>query len=259
MKIKHFYIGLSSNDYIPKSHIETSKETIVSDFNFQTDYITQFIDKHLRTLKYDADDFNMIFIRGRKNPKEHFFIEELHKCLTIEIPFDEKLYNDLYPFQNEYPLTNLLKPLENQKGFNEFIKHFIIRGLNKAKKQKAPIPTDQLIKSMVNLKDIDYKNEWIHKSKTFKEFGLKASLSCELTCNYFLLTLIIEKDNQEIFNQELLKSLPNSTIYKDEFNDLIIEGRTLKILKKDKSILAEVELEKIKKGANYIYIYIYSS
>jgi hypothetical protein len=98
---------------------------------------------------------------------------------------------------------------------------------------------------MVNLKAIDYKNEWTHKKKTFKEYGLKASLCCELTCNHFLLTLIIEKNKQEIFNQELLKTLPNSTFYKDEFNDLIIEDKTLKILKKDKSILAEIELEKI--------------
>ena len=242
MKIKHFYIGLSSDDYIPKSPSETSKETIVSDFNFQTDYVTQFIEKHLRTLKYDADDFNMIFIRGRKNPKEHFFIEEHHKCLTIEIPFDEKLYSDLYPFINDYPLINLLKPLENQKGFNEFILKFITTGLNKAKEQKAPIPTDQLIDSMINLKNTDYKNEWAHKKKTFKENKLKASLCCELTCNHFLLTLIIEKDKQEIFNQELLKTLPNATLYKDEFNDLIIEDKTLKILKKDKSILAEIEI-----------------
>jgi hypothetical protein len=201
MKIRHFYIGLSSDDYLPQAPNDTIKGTIVSVFNFQTDFITQFLEKHLRTLKYETVDFNMIFIRGRKTPKEHFFIEEHHKCLTIEIPFDEKLYSDLYPFQNEFPLNNLLKPLENQKGFNEFILQFITTGLHKAKEQKAPIPTDQLVSLMVNLKAIDYKNEWTHKKKTFKEYGLKASLCCELTCNHFLLTLIIEKNKQEIFNQ----------------------------------------------------------
>jgi len=245
MKIRHFYIGLSSDDYIPKSPNETSEKTIVSDFNFQTDYVTQFIEKHLRTLKFDADDFNMIFIKGRKKPKEYFFIEEHHKCLTIEIPFDENLYSTLYPFLNDYPLVNLLKPLENKKGFNEFIQKFITTGLNKAKEQKAAIPTDQLIDAVLNFKDSGYKNEWIHKKKIFKEYKLTASLCCELTCNYFLLTLAIEKDKQEIFNQELLKTLPNATLYKDEFNDLIIEDKTLKILKKDKSILAEIDIEKI--------------
>ncbi len=255
MKLKHFYLGLKSEDYYipnpPGSEYPYSVDTIVSDFNFQTDYFTHFIEMKLRTLKYDTDKFNTVMIRARKLPELDYYIQKAYKSLTLEVSFNEEKYKELYPYRNEYPLDGrLLHPIEKEEAFHTFSFDMVMEGLDKGKLQKAPIPYDFLVNTVLDFKLNGFKNEWVYKTKAFKEYGITATLLCKLTMNYFSLELIIEKDKKEVFRKEILKTLPSSLIYKGEFDDIIIDKGILRITKDtyEPSYLYEIDLSDLISG-----------
>ena len=166
MTIRHFYIALNSDDYLTQNHPESKypvKGEIVSNISFQSYYFSHYIEKLLRKLKCETSDFNMILIRGRKNPEQLYFIEEHFKSLTIEVHFDEKEYRKLYPYENQYPIKRLLKPITDKEKFSEFLLNIVSQGLLKAKEQNAPIPVKELLKMMNDYKSLNFKNEWIFK------------------------------------------------------------------------------------------------
>lgn len=251
MKLKYFALQIESDDYLipnpEKSEFPFKVSNIVSDFSFHTEFIFNFFSRNLSLLKYETENFQFIVVRGRKNPKNTTFIKEIFKALEIEIHFNENKYLELYPFENEYPLIKLLKPVLKEHEFNEFLFEMIIDGLTKAEKQDAPIPHRFLKEIALNFKLNGYLNEWIEKTKIFKEHGLKVSLSCRTNCNYFSLTLVIDKNKKEIFREEILRTLPSSLIYQNQFKDIIIEEGFLKIIKDDlqKSSLYQVKLSDI--------------
>ena len=238
MKIKHFYLALSTDDLLGN---------IVSDFNFQSDFMTHYIEGRLKKLKYDSNDFNLIMIRGRKQPKECFFIEEKYKSLTIEIPFIEEKYKELYSSTNVYPLEEFLNPVLKEKEFSDFLFKMIMEGLLKLKNQKASVPCDFLIETLSDFRLDGFSNEWIHKKKVCKDYGVIAYLKCRLTSNYFSLELIIEKSKKEIYKKEVLRTLPSVIMYKDEFKDIqVVKGKLL-IMKNtsEESILFSLDLSSL--------------
>jgi hypothetical protein len=252
MKLKFLSLQIESEDYLipnsQNSEFPFRVANIVSDFSFQTEFIYNFIGRKLSLLKVETDNFQFISIRGRKKPKETIFIKEIFKALEIEIEFNENRYLELYPFENEYPLINkLLQPVLNENEFNEFLFEMITKGLNKAKKQDVPIPNKLIEEFLFDFKSDGYKNEWIEKTKTFKEYGLKAIFLCKMNCNYFTLTLIINKNKKEILKEEILKTLPSSLIFKWQFKDIFIIHNKIVVIKDDseQTILFEKSLKDI--------------
>ncbi len=239
MKLTYFYLALSSEDF--------SDTRIVSAMNFQSDFFTHYVEKKMRLLKFETTDYNFLMIRIRKTAKDFFLIDKTFKYLEVEIPFDENRYKELYPFENEYPLNGCLKPILKEAEFNNFVFEMIMQGLIKCKDQDAPIPHDFLINMVLDFKSNGFKNEWVHKARTFKNHFIKASLSCKLTCNYFSLELVIEKNKKEVFRKEILKTLPSSIMYKDQFKDIIVEDNILKVTTDDldNPILFEFDLLKL--------------
>jgi hypothetical protein len=239
MKLKNIYLALESEDFTDKN--------IVSDFNFQTDFITHFIEKKIVAKKFETSNFQTLMIRGRKSPSDKLVLKEHFKALEVEFSFDEKKYNEIYPYSNTYPLDGLLKPVKNENDFNNFLFEIILNSFEKSKTLNTEIPSDYLIEILNEFKLNNFKNEWLFKSKIFKEQSIKASLFCKLTCNYFSLELIIEKNKKEILKKEILKTLPNAIMYKYEFKDIVIENNILKVIKDDydKSTLYKLQLSDI--------------
>jgi hypothetical protein len=215
--------------------------------NFQSDFFTHYVEKKMRLLKFETTDYNFLMIRIRKTAKDFFLIDKTFKSLEVEIPFDENRYKELYPFENEYPLKGCLKPILKEAEFNNFVFEMIMQGLIKCKEQNAPIPCDFLINIVLDFKANGFKNEWVHKARTFKDHFIKASLCCKLTCNYFSLELVIEKNKKEVFRKEILKTLPSSIMYKYKFKDIIVEDNVLKVTTDDldNPILFEFDLLKL--------------
>ncbi len=248
MQLKHFYISLDESDFYISDKVPYEVDSIVADFNFQTDYFTHFVEMAMRKLKFDADEFNMIIIRPRKTPAKLYYIENAYKAITIEVDFEEDKHRSIYPHKNTYPLGDkLLKPLSQEDKFHQFLFKLTMEALNKAYVQDAPIPSKDLEEIVLSFREKKFINEWVFKKKQFKKNGITASLQCQLTINYFALNLLIEKENKKNFNSEIFRSLPNSIIYKDEFKDIVIESNILKVIKNSNSseVLYKISLDKI--------------
>jgi hypothetical protein len=242
MKLKYLYVALEDEDY------RYENLHLTSDFDFQIHFLFNYFTREIAKVKFETKNFQFITIRGRKKPSQELVLKEHFKSLEIEIHFDEKKYKALYPFVNEYPLNGLsLKPILKVEEFNNFLFEMIMEALVKSKKLNALIPYEFLLNTTLDFKANGFKNEWLYKSKTFKEFSIKTSLFCKLTCNYFSLELVIEKDKKEIFRKEILKTLPSAIIYKWEFKEILIDNGLLKIIRDDyeKTILYELPLSTI--------------
>lgn len=241
MKIKHFYIALDSDDF------KQGPGGIVSDFNFQSYYFSNYVQRMIKN-KFESETFNFIFIRGKLFPKLNFIIDKDFKTFEIETFFDIDEYYKIYPCKNTYPLDyKLLKPIEKEEDFSLFLYKMLVSGVIKAKQQNALIPSDDFLKIFNEFKENDFKNEWVFKKKTFKDYNIIAELKCRLTCNYFSLWLQIYKNKVEIFNQEILRTLPDSIIYHTKFNDIIVENNILKITQKFSGFLFELPLSELNK------------
>ena len=239
MKIKHFYLDLSSE-------FDSNEIKIRSDFRFQSDFITHYIEKGLKSLKFESHEFNMILIKGQKHQKTTINIDPLFKTLTINVLFNIEKYKTLYPYTNIYPLDgNLINPIRKEKAFNEFLLSMILDGMESAKIQNITIPYDSIIESAMLLESLGFINQWTHKKKRFKDHKLIVELNCKLTSNYFILTLIIEKRNQPLYQKEILKTLPNAIMYKNEFDTIDLINECVVITKKDRSILFELDINEI--------------
>jgi len=251
MRIRSLYLAIEGDDYLtpnpPGSDFPFSVSHIVSDFDFQTGSFLNYFDRVLKKSKFQSEEFQFVTIRGRKKPSNKYLIKKHFKSLEVEIPFDEKKYKELYPFKNKYPIKGLLSPILKEEEFNIFLFEMIMEGLLKSKKQEAPIPYDFLIETLSNFKLGGFNNEWIHKKKICKDYGVIAYLKCRLTSNYFSLELIIEKSKKEIYKKEVLRTLPNVIMYKDEFKDIqVVEGKLL-IMKNtsEESILFSLDLSSL--------------
>jgi hypothetical protein len=238
MKLKYLYIALEDEDF------QDDNLHLTSDFDFQVYSFFNYFNREIVKLKFESKKFEFITIRGRKKIPNNIILQEDFKSLEIEILFDLNRYKELYPFENEYPLTGFLKPIIEENKFNDFVVEMIINGLTKVKKENELAPWDFLINMATDFKTLDYKNEWIHKTRTFKEHSIKTILMCKVTCNYFCLELIIEKNKREIFREEILKTAPSPFMFKHKFKDTLIEGNFLKVLSNDldNPLLFEIDL-----------------
>lgn len=248
MKLKNFYLGLSSDDYLIANPIGSDfpyrVSPIVSDFNFLSDYFSHFIEKKLRNLKFETKEIETIMIRGRKNPNGVVVKKHL-KTIELEVDFNEKKYLKIYPNVNSYPLNGQLIKLEDELTFSNFLFNMTVDGIDLAKHENVNIPCDDIIKFLKEFREIGFQNEWIFKKKKIQGTSFMAMLKCKLNCNNFILELIV-KNNKKVFKKEVLKTLPTAIQYKDEFKDLIIKGDEIIITKMNQSSeLYKVELDKI--------------
>ena len=227
MTLQYFSIALDSDDYLipnePDSEFPFSVSSIVSDFSFQSFYLSEFIQKRLIRERFKANSYNQIIIRGRKKEGKRLVFKKHLNSLNIEIPFDEKKYKELYPYKNKYPLLSLIKPVENDNLFSEFLISMVVEGMTKARDEKTEYLYDFIIDTTLDFKANGGKNEWVHQDKVFKAYDLKTILFCKLTANYFALEFLIEKNNKILFRKEILKTLPSEIQYGDEYKDVTIK------------------------------------
>jgi hypothetical protein len=237
MKLRHFFLSLSSDDYLLPNPLGSKfpfrVSTIVSDFNFQSEYITYFLSQNLAKQGFEAGEYNTITVKARKQPSDTLIYKKHLKTIEIEIKFDEVRYRDLYPFENNYPLDGrLLEPVEREGDFCDFLTSMIMAGVHKAKIQGNALPYQYIIDLLLDFRSKGHEYEWQFKSKAFREYGIKVNLLGRLTVNYFSLQLTIEKNKQLVFKQEILKTLPSVTHFHDEFKDIKIENGKLFVTRK---------------------------
>jgi len=202
----------------PNKNLDTSGD----EFGFHNRFIGNYLSRKLKESKVETINIKRIILIGYLNEFNEDSLFE--SSLRIFVPFNKVQYD-------------ILKKDELPDFFIEMYKTGIIKA-----SQTHEVPVEFLLTKLVEFKENNYKNEWEFKSKTFKEIGIKATLFCKMTMDFFSLTLVLTKKNEVVFTKEILNTLPDEIIYHWQFKDIILENNEIKVLNEFKDPIYTLDL-----------------
>lgn len=196
-------------------------------YNFQkkVNFIDDYFSREVRKFKFETDGtFNMISIELNE------FINLTQYETTNEV-FRVKL-----PFK--------LSELENAINCNDldFYINKLEEGFISASKYKN-IPIIELLDLIKRFKKNNYKNEWLHTKKEFKNENVKIELRCEFTTFYFQLKLLIfqNKSGLKVLDGVLMRVEPGISIHLGLYKDIFIEKNHIVITDKTDSPIIKIQ------------------
>jgi hypothetical protein len=201
-------IDASKSPTEPK-HPDDSRMTVDYTYGFLTKSrcLCNFLEREvLRKIKFRAEGFNRIVIAMRTNPENEFVVNS-SQVACVWLPF---------------------VPSEYESKDGEVLMHYYIdclkKGLQKCA-QYVSIPVDALTQGIDDFVSGGMTNQWLFKSRTFREHGLKASLLCSLTPSEFLLRIQVWRKKELVLDEEVLRTDPDEIAFQHRFRDLeIIDG-----------------------------------
>jgi len=237
MKLWHFYFTINREAF-PKGKvykklkkIKKSKWTTSLDFDFQflSDFFSRYLELKIRKLKYEGQ-YGIINIELAKD----YNIIEGTEGIAIQIPFDIDKFKELYPAPNLIPLQygSLINPVSDIDKFNNFLFQIVLGALEYTQKKRYNIPTEYLITELNNFKQDNFKREWYHQKKAFKEKGISARLFCKQDCNTFTLELVVLKKRNEIYRKQIGQANPAYLMYRVLLGELKIWNDKLLVVEK---------------------------
>ena len=188
----------------------------------QSRHITYYLQRRLKELKFQSKDFNRIVIELSETQAEQVYINS-ESVASITSKF--KLYELL---------------AKSDREIQDYYKSNIENGLTLLGKVH-PIPLDELLLWLDELKSMKYKNEWIYQEKNFRPFNIKAELKCSLNMQDFKLSLNIKKNNDVVLSEIILQTSPDEVAFHYKFKDLILDAGNLIItsrIKGDKALFS---------------------
>lgn len=160
----------------------------------------------LKALKFRSEGFNRIVISVCTKPAEEF---EINSCQVacVEIPFNRKEYES-----------------KSDEALMHYYAECLSRGL-KLCAQSVSIPLDELLAGINSFMAGGMKNEWVYKSRTFREHQLKTSLLCSLSPEKFKLKLQIWRAKELIFDKVILRTDPDEIAFEHRFRNVdVVDG-----------------------------------
>ncbi len=181
----------------------------MSDFAFSCRFIGHYLRKQLLTSDFEPKGYKRLAINGCVNTINPNKLSELYLCVSV--PFDKTRFDSLA--KEELP---------------DFFIDMYQQGILKAQ-QTHELPVEFLLQKLKEFKNDNYRNEWEFKSKTFKEIGIKATLFCKMTMDAFMLSLILYKKKEVVFNKEILVTKPDEICYHYQFKDIAFENNKIMV------------------------------
>lgn len=180
-------------------------------FNLDSRFISNYLSQHIRKLKIQTDgDYNMISVVPSKVIKDECRIVG-EKALQTRILF------------------NTLKDLDinNINRFDIYLK-LLEEGYKTVLKYKN-IPLDYLFDLHNKFRASGFKNEWIYKTKKFKELNIVITLKCEFGSDDFKLWILINElsKNSELISGIVIRTLPHEICFQDLFKDVIVDNESI--------------------------------
>jgi hypothetical protein len=169
----------------------------------QTRHIGHYLGRKLADLKYQTVGFDRVCVIGKKNPQETYVNSS--SVLSVYVPFD----------------MDQCRQLPREK-LSDYYAALYVSGLKEAA-AKHRLPITEMLAWLQELKQDNYRNEWLHKEKTFKTYGVKCALSCSMTLDKFALTLSVSKNGVRCFDKVILTTPPDEVAFHYKFKDLLVE------------------------------------
>ena len=195
MVLTHVYLYLNLDEY-PKE--------LATLFGFRTRYVCNFLERHLRPLKFRAEGFSKIAVQGRHQPLNDVPIVSENSALPT-VAFDQARYESLSPGEE-----------------HEFFVAMLEEGLDRCAQQHQ-IPLAELKAAISEFRQGGYKNEWTDQTKLLRPSGLRASLIASLDAERFQLRLTLDKGGAVVFDRVILETKPDELIFGHRFKEVALE------------------------------------
>jgi len=189
-------------------NLEQYPSELATPFGFKTRYICNFLERRIRPLKYDTDGFSKICVQGNRVPEQSCPIVS-ETAAVPSVAFDEERY----------------RVLENDE-IHEFLIAMLVEGLEKCARHHR-IPLAQMQDAIEDFRSRGYTNEWVHRKKLLRGTGLRAYLLCSLDIEKFTLTLRLERNGRTVFEEPILQTKPDETIFAYRFKDVVLNENTV--------------------------------
>jgi hypothetical protein len=186
------------------------KNPLGSEFLFGTHYLTSFLSRKLRPLKFKSDGFFQICIEGCREPGPCRIV---NRSALVPLHFDRPAYEALSP--------------DECHGFRVKMATEGIRKCSSA----FDIPAEQILAFVQEFVDGNYVNHWVHRRQRLRP-GLWATLKCEVSPERFRLRLELSSKSGVFFDEQILETLPDSLIYKYQFVGASLEGKNVVVVNK---------------------------
>jgi len=199
------YIGLHMN------HDSGYKDPFRDNFNLHSRFINNFLTIQIRKLKYETDGtFNMLSIVPTLNNKNICRVVG-EKALHASITFNQRAYEQMTEYEKYDYYLQLLE--DGYKLCDQF----------------KQIPLDYLLQLNQKFRLNGYKNEWLHKKKKFKEYGIEVTLNCYFASSDFKLSISVYdiRNKIQLISGFVIITLPDEVCFAPLFKDIIIENDKL--------------------------------
>lgn len=204
-------------------------DEVVHPFRDQSRSVCNFLERELKSIKFEADGFKRMCVVGKLSPNTKCYVNT-SKVLVIEVPFNEKQYLAL-----------------NEGELNSYFIDMLKAGFEKSQNQ-FKIPTDELLSMIESFRSGGYINEWCFKSKHIKALGIKCFLNCKLTIRNFRLTMLVLKNGKTIFERRILETEPDEIVFTPMFKDICLDGDKLVVLDRFGDPVFQVLVKDLLKG-----------
>ena len=184
-----------------------------SDFQFRSRYVCNFVRRQIVPVRFKTGGFGSIVVEGCREPTNECPIRG-EKVLSATVAFDQQEYESLA--QGEH---------------HEFFIGMLLEGLEKCS-QHHEIPLKELQSAIEEFRSGGYKNEWVHQSKLLRGSGLRGILLCKMDSERFTLYLRLERKGKVVFEEQILETEPDETIFAHEFKEVVLKNN--KIVVEDK-------------------------
>ncbi len=185
-------------------------------FDYNTRFISNYLSLQVRKLKFQTDGtFKMLSVSPVTDPAQPCRIVG-DDALQVKVQFNSTLYGQLR--QNERP---------------EYYLQLLEQGYQIAAQYKK-IPFEELLKIHQDFREKEYKNEWLHVRKRFKEQDIEVLLNGLFTSFDFrlVMTVIDLKTKSVILSGTVIRTKPDELHYAPLLGNLKLNGDSLVINEK---------------------------
>ncbi len=180
----------------------------------------------LKEIKYNCEGFNRIVISMSAKPEAHAFVNS-SQVAGVELPYQPQKYDHAHG-----------------DALNRYFVDCLDKGLKKLSDSHA-IPYAELMAGATAFLDGGGKNEWLHKSRTFRQQKVKANLQCALSHDAFQLTLQVWRNSRVVFDHVILETEPDALAYGYRFKDITLVDGVLSVTGKNDQLLFRRRLDKL--------------
>jgi hypothetical protein len=114
----------------------------------------------------------------------------------------------------------------SQNDIHEYLIEMLLIGVSTCARDHE-IPIVAIQSAVDEFRQGNYQNQWSFKKKLLRPHGIRANLICTMDSKKFVLCLKLERKGAVIFEEPILETEPDETIFAYQFKDVVVEGDSI--------------------------------